>query len=258
MVVCTSRAAEYVPRNGTILEVTAATQLDGRTEGTVEEIPRQIDGITVFEPKAALMVPFHTISRSGDGGNHGATQNARITVGAEPVVQDKGIPAVNIQTAAQIVVEHGVTEREAPDMLQMDSVARKPTDAAIINGGRILLSTAVILFPVQVDAVDVFAQPLAIQADPRHSTAERPRNIQEAGCLRIIEDQGRQTVLPVVPAAVALQAGTDPHFQPTRAVSSGRHQNRPLYARGIVQGTLDSRGAIGRTVTHCPVIRNIK
>jgi hypothetical protein len=47
---------------------------------------------------------------------------------------NEGIPAVNVMTRATVVVEHGVAQGEAPDVLQMNAVAREMADAAVVNG----------------------------------------------------------------------------------------------------------------------------
>ena len=58
-------------------------------------------------------------------------------------------------------------------MAQMHAVARKMTDAAIVKGRRILFGAAVIALPVDLHAVNVLPQPLAVQADARQRAAKR-------------------------------------------------------------------------------------
>ena len=70
----------------------------------IEEVARQVDGISVFEPEAALTVPLHAVARGSDRGHGRAAQNPHIAVTAEPVIQDECIPSVDVQTATAVVM----------------------------------------------------------------------------------------------------------------------------------------------------------
>ena len=65
-------------------------------------------------------------------------------------------------------------------MAQMHAVARKMTDAAIVKGRRILFGAAVIALPVDLHAVNVLPQPLAVQADARQRAAKRAGHVDQA------------------------------------------------------------------------------
>jgi hypothetical protein len=52
---------------------------------------------------------------------------------------NEGVPAVDVKTRAAVVVEHRVAQGEAPDVLQMNAVAREMADAAVVNGGGVVI-----------------------------------------------------------------------------------------------------------------------
>jgi len=102
----TAGAAENIAGDRDIAELSASAELDGGTERTVEEVSGDVDGVTVSEPESGFAVPFDTVAGRGDRSRAGTAENAGVTVGGKPVVDDEGVPAIDVQTGAAVAVEH--------------------------------------------------------------------------------------------------------------------------------------------------------
>ena len=144
--------------NGSCIAVIPAEN-QSRTAGAVEIVAGEVTAVDVRQIKAGQTVPFHAVARRRNRRATGAALDTAVAVAGEPVIYDKAVPAVDIQTCIR-EAEHGVTDGETPDVLQMDGVSREVADAAVIDGWSVLLGTAVVLIPVQLDAVNTFTEVL--------------------------------------------------------------------------------------------------
>ena len=62
----------------------------------------------------------------------------------------------------------------------MDGIAGEIADAAVIDGGGILLFSAVVFIPVEIDTVDILTQITAVEAHARYRHAECTGDIEQA------------------------------------------------------------------------------
>jgi hypothetical protein len=53
-------------------------------------------------------------------------------------------------------------------------------DAAVVNGGGVLLGAAVVALPVEIDAVHALAQAASVQADAGNGATECAGNVEQA------------------------------------------------------------------------------
>ncbi len=254
----TTGTAENISCDCNIAELSASAKFDCGPEGTVEEITGDIDRVTVPEPKAGFAVPFHPVSGCGDGCGEGAAENTGVSVGGKPVINNKCVPSVNIQAGAAVSMEHGMADREAPDMFKMYAVTGKITDAAIVNCRGILLGTTVVPFPIQIDTVNVCSEFLSVETHSGDRTAERAGDIQKTYCFRIVQKEDRAAVCAEILCGISFKAGTDSHFQTSGQISSCRDNNFSFHLCRIVQRLLDCSGTIGLSVADGTIGGDIK
>ena len=59
-------------------------------------------------------------------------------------------------------------------MLEVNTVAAEMTDTAVIEGGSVLFCASIVLFPVYLDTVNIFAEPAPVEERPEMLPPNEP------------------------------------------------------------------------------------
>jgi ribulose-phosphate 3-epimerase len=78
------------------------TKLQCRTEAAVKEIACDVHGAAHRDHHASHAVPLHAVSGCGDRRNVRSAQDSAVSICGKPVVQNKAVPAVNIESCSAV------------------------------------------------------------------------------------------------------------------------------------------------------------
>ena len=82
-----------------------------------------------------------------------------------------------------------MADGKTPDPFIVEPVPGKMSYPAVVYGGSILLVSAVVSFPAQIDAVDAFSEFPAVETHPGYRAAESSRYVYQKSRVRIVENE---------------------------------------------------------------------
>ena len=254
-----SASAEDVAGDGCRLHMGITAEIQRGSETSVKEVARDVITVAARQNKSPAAVPFHTVAGAGNGGHYVSAQNTAVLIAGKPVVQNESVPTVDEKPRAPVAVQHGMAHRKAPDMRKMQAVAGKMADPAVIDRGGIFLASAVVFFPIKLDAVYVFAYVLTVQAHTSYGTAKGTADVQHAVGIFVMQAKDTRTVAAEAPRRSPHQRyALTAHFQRADHIPPRRDDHAPLTFSCRVQSGLYRPGAILLSVADRAEICNIK
>ena len=144
--------------------------------------------------------------------------------------------------------------RETPDVLEVNTVAAEMTDTAVIEGGSVLFCASIVLFPVYLDTVNIFAEPAPVEAQTGNAAAERAGHIDHAVAPGVTQMKSRRAVVAEAPSGDTAQRDPLPHPEFADDIIAGRNEHRSMALFSVSKRAFKCRGRISDAIWDSAVV----
>jgi len=224
----------------------ASAQRNPVSAGAIKKIARDLISIPAGHEHVFLGIPFDSIAGKRNRGVFLTARKPGPLISGEPVIQQKAIPAAQIQAISCVEGKHRMPDTETPCAHQACSVATKSRHLALLDSKSVFMLG--IFFPVDEDSMNIVAQSSAVKSEALNRRSACVGEIQQAGGISIQHPQYTSTGTAVVPRRNANQGDSWPHVKFMGSVDTRRQEHGTAHLCGIVKSTLQSRSVVSLAI----------